>query len=359
MRSRSITDWCAFATRSSWPGPTSTCAWYSGTMSYRSWSRSASSTCSTREIPSSAWYRREPAVEAARSSGNVGSVSTAEGALRSGLNGLYAVAERYPEAQDQCAVPESAGPHQHARDRDRRPPRGVQRCGQREQCAHSDIPRCDGGAHVRFSARAAAQVHHRADQRRRSEVGLRPLEMAAQNPELTAWMIAGLAVLATAYALLRFFGFVRRDRFVEDTPLVRIRSAAQGYVRVEGQATPPADNAITSPLSSRACVWWNYQIAEKHRDSRGRTEWTTVDQAQSVTPFVLADMDGQCLVGPVGADVTPTSHDVWYGDTPKPTGPPAQPGVFLALEKKLPLYGAADCMWHSSVSSRRAAFAVG
>jgi len=36
-------------------------------------------------------------VEAARNSGNVASVSAAEGALRSGLNGLYAVAERYPE----------------------------------------------------------------------------------------------------------------------------------------------------------------------------------------------------------------------------------------------------------------------
>jgi LemA protein len=36
-------------------------------------------------------------VEAARNAGNVASVSAAEGALRSGLNGLYAVAERYPE----------------------------------------------------------------------------------------------------------------------------------------------------------------------------------------------------------------------------------------------------------------------
>ena len=36
-------------------------------------------------------------LEAARSAGNVASVSAAEGALRSGLNGLYAVAERYPE----------------------------------------------------------------------------------------------------------------------------------------------------------------------------------------------------------------------------------------------------------------------
>lgn len=36
-------------------------------------------------------------LESARNSGNVASVSAAEGALRSGLNGLYAVAERYPE----------------------------------------------------------------------------------------------------------------------------------------------------------------------------------------------------------------------------------------------------------------------
>lgn len=36
-------------------------------------------------------------VEAARTSGDVASVSAAEGALRSGLANLYAVAERYPE----------------------------------------------------------------------------------------------------------------------------------------------------------------------------------------------------------------------------------------------------------------------
>src|SRR5580704_9877275 len=36
-------------------------------------------------------------VDAARSSGNVSSVGAAERELRSGLNGLYAVAERYPD----------------------------------------------------------------------------------------------------------------------------------------------------------------------------------------------------------------------------------------------------------------------
>jgi LemA protein len=37
------------------------------------------------------------AVDSARSSGDVSSLSRAEGTLRSGLNGLYAVAERYPD----------------------------------------------------------------------------------------------------------------------------------------------------------------------------------------------------------------------------------------------------------------------
>ena len=41
--------------------------------------------------------RARSAVDAARSSGDVSSVSAAEGALRTGLSGLYAVAERYPE----------------------------------------------------------------------------------------------------------------------------------------------------------------------------------------------------------------------------------------------------------------------
>jgi LemA protein len=41
--------------------------------------------------------RARAGVEGARSTGNVASVSLAEGALRSGLSSLYAVAERYPD----------------------------------------------------------------------------------------------------------------------------------------------------------------------------------------------------------------------------------------------------------------------
>ena len=41
--------------------------------------------------------RARAGVEGARSTGDVASVSTAEGVLRSGLSSLYAVAERYPD----------------------------------------------------------------------------------------------------------------------------------------------------------------------------------------------------------------------------------------------------------------------
>ena len=48
--------------------------------------------------------------------------------------------------------------------------------------------------------------------------------------------------------------------------------------------------------------------------------------ATSVAPFSLRDGDGECLVGPVGADVTPTSHETWYGDKPRPVCLPAPEG---------------------------------
>jgi LemA protein len=41
--------------------------------------------------------RARAQVDVARGAGNIASVSEAEGALRSGLSGLYAVAERYPD----------------------------------------------------------------------------------------------------------------------------------------------------------------------------------------------------------------------------------------------------------------------
>jgi hypothetical protein len=123
-----------------------------------------------------------------------------------------------------------------------------------------------------------------------------------------------LLAAGTVYALYRLFASLRRDRFAADTPLARIRSAAQGYVHLEGTAGPPPEGPVTSPLGKLACVWWDYKIEQRQRAAVGnrRDSWHVVDRASSVAPFSLHDEDGECLVGPVGAEVTPTLHRTWY-----------------------------------------------
>jgi hypothetical protein len=144
------------------------------------------------------------------------------------------------------------------------------------------------------------------------------MSSAGCNPRFV--LLAVFLAAATGYAVYRLFASLRRDRFAADTPLARIRSAAQGYVHLEGRAGPPPEGPMTAPLSGLPCVWWDYKIEQRQARAAGnqRNEWRIVDNATSVAPFLLRDADGECLVGPVGADVTPTSHETWYGDLPRP-----------------------------------------
>jgi hypothetical protein len=142
-----------------------------------------------------------------------------------------------------------------------------------------------------------------------------------QHPELIALAAAGGA-LAALYAALRH---LRRDRLLADTAPVRLRSAAQGYVKVSGRAQPAQSPPTQAPLSGRACVWWSFQVEEeeRERDGQQRREWHTIEKAASVELFTLIDEDGaQCLIGPVSAEITPTTLNVWYGEGPRPSGPP-------------------------------------
>jgi E3 ubiquitin ligase len=135
-----------------------------------------------------------------------------------------------------------------------------------------------------------------------------------------------IALAAGALALLALYRFLvrlRRDRLVADTPVARLRSAAQGYVKVFGRAEPAGPAPTAAPLSARPCVWWAFEIAEEQRDSKGNVRWHTIESAASVEPFALVDeQDNRCLVGPVAAEVTPSTRNVWYGAEPRPTLPP-------------------------------------
>jgi hypothetical protein len=145
--------------------------------------------------------------------------------------------------------------------------------------------------------------------------------------------LATLLAGGTALALYRLFASLRRDRFAADTPRARIRSAAQGYVRLEGEAGAPPEGAMSAPLSGLPCVWWDYKIERRQRTERNRDEWQVIERASSVAPFTLHDSDGECLVGPVGAEVTPTSHETWYGDTPRPACLPGPEGRGWSAER--------------------------
>ncbi len=144
---------------------------------------------------------------------------------------------------------------------------------------------------------------------------------------------------------------MRRDRAVADTPLVRVRSAAQGYVKVVGRAEPASGTPAAAPLSGRPCVWWDFRVDEEQgRDQKGRANWVNVERGTSVEPFALVDDDAQCLVGPVEAEVTPTLSNSWYGDTARPFGPPPAVSVgrgnfryferLLAVDARLCVVGA-------------------
>ena len=148
-------------------------------------------------------------------------------------------------------------------------------------------------------------------------------------------LIAVAAAAAALLALWRFLVRMRRDRLVADTPEVRIRSAAQGYVKVRGRTQPAGPAPTAAPLSARPCVWWSYEIAHEERDSKGNRRWQTTDSRSSVETFALVDEDdARCLVGPVKAEITPTVRHVWYGSTAWPmSGPPesAELGSLLRL----------------------------
>jgi hypothetical protein len=131
------------------------------------------------------------------------------------------------------------------------------------------------------------------------------------------------AALLVASPLCFYFGFRnwRLARLIEDTPLSRVRSAAQGYMELSGAANLPEGKPNVAPLSGLPCVWWLFRI-EQRRGSGRNQRWETIDHGVSTVPFRLADETGECLVDPAGADVRPGNEDCWRGTEPWPRSAP-------------------------------------
>ncbi|MGH8396809.1 MAG: GIDE domain-containing protein [Gammaproteobacteria bacterium] len=135
------------------------------------------------------------------------------------------------------------------------------------------------------------------------------------------WFWSFVLCLLAIAALLAGFVFLLRAWLVKETPVSLVRSAAQGYVKLEGHADLMPGPAIASPLTGTRCAWWSYSIQERSSGGRNRN-WEQIEHGTSDDLFLIRDTSGQCVVDPTHAEVIPATENVWYGAERRPlTGP--------------------------------------
>jgi hypothetical protein len=141
------------------------------------------------------------------------------------------------------------------------------------------------------------------------------------------WFTVATAAVTAVIAFVAGLLWLRRAWVIEDTPTSMIRSAAQGYVELQGEAMIMAGTPIVAPLSFLPCAWYRYSVEKRVSDDdqdKLAGSWRTIENGVSDGLFLLRDDTGACVVDPEGAVVTPAENLLWYGDS---RIPPPGPGV--------------------------------
>lgn len=115
------------------------------------------------------------------------------------------------------------------------------------------------------------------------------------------------------------FRYLRRARWIEDTPTSRIRSAAQGLVELNGRCEAGGQPLLVSRLGRVPCLWYSFTV-EQYRRSGKRSHWSVVERGGSERPFMLRDDTGHCWIEPAGAEVHPRQRRRWEGQHRWPEG---------------------------------------
>ncbi|MFA5941927.1 MAG: GIDE domain-containing protein [Sinimarinibacterium sp.] len=150
-------------------------------------------------------------------------------------------------------------------------------------------------------------------------------QQIAAAPVEDFWLWTLGAAIASVASFVAAFVSLHKARLIENTPTSRIRSAAQGYVELDGTARMLPGEEIRAPLSGRPCCWWSYRV-QKHEtrwhNGRSSSRWRTIDSGTSDALFLLSDPTGDCIVDPEGASVHPGVRQSWRGHTPRPAFAP-------------------------------------
>ncbi len=123
----------------------------------------------------------------------------------------------------------------------------------------------------------------------------------------------GFTLVVGLGATLQFYRKLIRARAIEDTPTSKIRSAAQGYVELEGRCEALEGQPLSAPLTRTPCLWYRYRI-ERYESGDKTGRWRTIDSGTSNAQFQLDDGTGTCVVDPAQAEVKPRHREVWHGN---------------------------------------------
>lgn len=142
-----------------------------------------------------------------------------------------------------------------------------------------------------------------------------------------------LMLLSTGSGIALMAINLRKARTIEDTPMAKIRSAAQGYLSISGIARTIDNDQVIAPLTGQPCLWYHYTIERRDNDDDG-SRWTTIEKGTSEKFFALDDSTGICHIDPRRADVTAAISQRWQGDERKPLGSPRGPKPFIGFSKR-------------------------
>lgn len=127
--------------------------------------------------------------------------------------------------------------------------------------------------------------------------------------EFIGILVALIAVVAVC--LYFFVRFLRTARLIHDTPTSKIRSAAQGFVELEGMADE-IKSTIEAPLTGRECVWYRFNIQRKEKSGKNTT-WRTIQSGEHPGPILIRDTTGECFINLHRASIYPAIKTSWYG----------------------------------------------
>jgi len=152
------------------------------------------------------------------------------------------------------------------------------------------------------------------------------------------WLFVVIGIIISLCLLYYSFRTLRTTRIMEDTPTSQIRSAAQGYIELEGCAVRMDGEPVVAPLTGQTCVWYCYSIEERSSGSSGISwydliegfsrdkSWTALGSEVSDAIFQIKDDTGECIIDPDNAEVTPSITQCWYGDSRFPEQVPQRFG---------------------------------